>query len=184
MRKLATLAALAAILTATFAPAAQAQTPVRPFLEVSIHAPATGDPIPSLGGGGTATLDAFTPTGNATRSVSTASASVDLGSTDNTALVQNLGSVTAYVAFGSSWVTATTSSTPVAPGMAIAFDAGANTHIAAISASGTTNLAITTGTGIPTFGLAIDNTSPVPVTDNGGSITVDGSVSLAAAVPA
>ena len=132
------------------------------------------------GGGGGGSTEPFTPAGNATLAASTTSSRVALPTADDTTLLQNTGSVTAYVAFGSASVTATTTSTPVPPGMAVALDAGTNTHLAAITASGSTTLTITTGVGLPAFGLALDNSSPVPVSDNGGSITVDGTVSVTA----
>lgn len=126
------------------------------------------------GGGGSVAVDPFAPTGNASLSVTTTSARVALGSADDTTLVQNLGSVSACVNFGNSSVTSVLGScTPVAPGMAIAFDANTATHVAALTSSGSTTLGVTTGTGIPAFGLALDNSTAVPVTDNGGSLTVD-----------
>lgn len=106
------------------------------------------------GGGGGGGFDPFTPTGNATRTVSTSSANVALGSADDTTIVYNSGSVDAYVAFGNSGVTATTSSTRVPAGAAYVFDAGTSTHLAAISASGSGSLSITTGIGQPLIALA------------------------------
>lgn len=111
------------------------------------------------GGGGGGSTEPFTPAGNATLAASTTSSRVALPSADDTTLVQNLGASTAYVVFGGASVTAATTATPVAPGMAIALDAGANTHLAAITASGSTSLAVTTGTGLPAFGLALDNSA-------------------------
>ena len=91
----------------------------------------------------------FAPTGNATLAVTTSTASVALGSAGPTALITNNGAATAYVALGGSGVTATTSGTPINAGQSVTLDVGTNTYLAAITASGTASLAITTGTGLP-----------------------------------
>ena len=92
---------------------------------------------------------ALAPTGQATLAVTTASASVAFGSTGPTALITNNGTSTAYIALGTSGVAATTAGTPINAAQSVALDIGANTYLAAITASGTASLAITTGTGLP-----------------------------------
>jgi len=99
-----------------------------------------------------ASINAFAPSGQAALSAGVTTSNVALGSSDPTALVTNNGSVTAYVNFGGSGVTATTSSYPIGSGQSIAFNVGANTYIAGITASGTAALSITTGTGLPALG--------------------------------
>jgi hypothetical protein len=79
--------------------------------------------------------------------VTNSSARVLLGDTSGNfenIIVTNFGSVTAYVAIGTSSITATTSSTPVPPGLTIQIPqvATTNTDLAAITASGTTTLNI------------------------------------------
>lgn len=115
------------------------------------------------GGGGSATLSPFAPTGNASLSVTTSSGRVALPNSDDTVVLQNLGSVALYLNFGSSGVTAATTDTPLQPGMVATFNAGAATHVAAITSTGTATLAVTTGTGSPSFGLALDPAAIVPV---------------------
>lgn len=94
---------------------------------------------------------AFNASGTTTLAVSAASGNVALPSSDKTVVVQNTGSVTAYVfiAAGSGTV-ATTSNTPVLAGDTVVLSAGiGGTYLAAITSSSTTNLTITTGQGIP-----------------------------------
>src|SRR5262249_4884646 len=117
---------------------------------------------------------AFAPTGQASLAVTTTSARVALGSADPTALITNMGSATAYLAFGGSGVTATTSGYPLQAGWAVAFNVGANTNVAATTAGGATSLSTTTGTGLRAIG----------VTMSGGGGGGAPSSSLGAALPA
>jgi hypothetical protein len=83
-----------------------------------------------------------------------------LGSADATAWVQNLGNSVAYVKLGLSSVTAATTDTPILPGQSIQLAGtalvSANVDLAAITATGSTNLTITTGTGQPSPAIASD----------------------------
>jgi hypothetical protein len=105
---------------------------------------------PAADGSITAGGVALAVTGNAVLSATTVTSNVALGSAGPTALVQNSGPDDVYVAFGTGAVTATTSSTLVQSGQAVSFNVGSSTHIAAITASGTAELSIATGTGVPT----------------------------------
>jgi hypothetical protein len=67
-----------------------------------------------------------------------------------TVLVENLGPSVAYVALGTSTVVATTSSTPVQPGDALAVPQGTATYAASITASGgAATVNFTSGAGSP-----------------------------------
>lgn len=101
-----------------------------------------------------ASLGSFAPTGNASLSVTTSSARVAFGSVDTSMVVQNTGSATAYVKTGDVTVTAATTDTPIPAGASYAFNTGGSGYIAAITASGSTSLRITTGTGLPALALA------------------------------
>jgi hypothetical protein len=96
----------------------------------------------------TATIASLAPTGNAVLAVTTSSARVALGSADGSALINNTGAVTVYVKFGSVAVTAATTDTPILAGQTVNLSAGVNAYIAAITASGSSNITITTGTGL------------------------------------
>jgi hypothetical protein len=94
----------------------------------------------------------FGPTGTTTLSASSVSSNVALPASGSnlTVLVTNGGSVTAYVALGTSnSVVATTSSTPILSGASIPLVQATNTYLAGITASGTAALTITSGTGVP-----------------------------------
>lgn len=102
-------------------------------------------------------LQPFSPAGETkTIAVSDTTGSVALtrapgGAADLTVIVVNVGSAEAFVQFGASDVEATTSSTPIEPGQSMTFSV-ANTdapYLAAITASSTTTLRATSGTGIP-----------------------------------
>jgi len=83
---------------------------------------------------------------------------VALPGADPTVVITNLGPDTVYIKFGTSnAVTAATSDTPLTAGMVFPFSAGANTYVAGITASGTAAVTITTGSGTPSFGLALTN---------------------------
>src|SRR6266851_6763465 len=115
----------------------------------------------------TSSIAAFAPTGQAALAVTTTTANVALASVGPTAVVVNTGTVDAFINFGSNTVTATTSSYLLKAGWGIAFNIGTNTYIAAITSSGTTNLAITTGTGLPALASAGSG-------GTGGAVTLTG----------
>jgi hypothetical protein len=92
----------------------------------------------------------FNATGSASLSVSGTSSTVALPNTSPVAIITNTGSNTAYVKFGISTVTATTSSIPLLAGYTIAFQVPAgSTTLAAITSTSTTALTIITGSGPP-----------------------------------
>jgi hypothetical protein len=111
----------------------------------------------------------FSPTAlPASLSVSNSSSRVVLPSPGPTALIINTGSNAAYLAFGSSSVTATTSGYLLSPGCSVAFNVSGQTYVAAITASSTTTLKITTGSGLPTLS---PNACLQTVTVTAGTIT-------------
>jgi hypothetical protein len=131
----------------------------------------------------------FGPTGTTTLSASSVSSNVALPASGSnlTVLVVNGGSVTGYVALGTSnSVVATTSSVPILPGASIALVQGTNTYLAGITASGTAALTITSGTGVPqvVFGqftgsttagsIAIVALDAATVTTGGTAVTASG----------
>lgn len=120
---------------------------------------------------------AFVPTGNATLAVSNVSARVALPSAGPTALITNTGNVPVYVKFGDVTVTAATTDTPIPAQQSIALNIGSNTYIAAITASGTSNITVSTGTGIPSMaGGGSSGGGSTNVTANAASPTwVEGS---------
>lgn len=129
-----------------------------------------------------ASIAAFNPTGEAALAVSNSSSRVALDSADPTALIVNTGSVVVYVAFGDGTVVATISSYPIQPGWAIAFNTGgAATYVAAITASSTSNLTITTGTGLPAIGAAGASSGGGAVTIADGADVALGAIADAAA---
>jgi hypothetical protein len=97
-------------------------------------------------------VQAFAPVASATLALSTSSDRVALPSSDQTAIVTNTGSVTAYIKLGSASVTAATTDFAIPAGVSIALRPGTNTYIAGIVGSGTGSLAITTGTGSAAMG--------------------------------
>lgn len=138
-------------------------------------------------GPGDATItQAFFPTGQAGITAGTTTGSVALGSTaptSPTALVQNTGAVTAYVRFGISTVVATTSDYPVLAGQSIAFSVGSGTYMAAITASGSAALLVTTGSGVPALsggavvvagGTVITTPTAVTTTEKSTTIATGG----------
>jgi hypothetical protein len=71
-------------------------------------------------------------------------------SADTSVLIRNTSTADAYLVFGNGSVVATTGTGTLLPaGQAVAYAVGASTNVAAITASGSTSLAITTGTGLP-----------------------------------
>lgn len=137
----------------------------------------------------------FVATGQAALTATTTSSNVALGSAGPTVVVTNAGTSTAFVTLGGAGVTATTASTPVFVGYPLVLQAGSNTFLAGITATGTAALTITTGTGTPNstlpgtssgggggtssvnlaqiLGAAISNSNSLPINDAAGSLTVD-----------
>lgn len=114
------------------------------------------NPLP-VTGSISANLGAFAPAaGNSSVSLAVTSASGNVGfTTAGTVQVCNTGANTAYVGFGTSGSAAvTTSATPLLAGYCEAFNSGTNTFLAAITASSTTTLLVTPGTGLPAYGVA------------------------------
>lgn len=101
-----------------------------------------------------ASLGSFAPTGNASLAVTTTTARVAFGSADTSMVIQNTGSATAYIRTGTVAVNALITDTPIPAGGSYAFNTGGQGFIAAITASGSTTLRITTGTGLPALALA------------------------------
>lgn len=126
-------------------------TDVDPVTGARITVPVTPlKPLPVTGsGGGGGSSSPFAVTGNTTLAVTTASARVALPNTDASLLIQNTGSVDAYVKLGNASVTAATTDTLVAAGTKLVLATGTAVDLAAITAAGSTTLAITQGTGTP-----------------------------------
>ena len=137
-----------------------------------------GTVCPPAGGASTitASLGAFAPTGQVALSATTTSSNVALGSAGPTAVITNGGASTAYITFGGAGVTANTSGYPVPAGWVVALSNGANTYVAAVSASGADALTITTGTGLPAFA------APGPA-GGGGAVTISGTLPAFASPP-
>jgi hypothetical protein len=83
--------------------------------------------------------------------------------------VCNTGTVDAYVALGDVNVTATTSNIYIAAGTCPIIATGQNTYLAGITASGSTNLTISSGVGTPSANGA--GGSPLTVTDGTNTVT-------------
>ena len=97
----------------------------------------------------TASITGFTPAAAyASLSVSNASTRVSLPA-GAVVVVYNTGSTAAYVTLGNSSVVATTGGDAIQPGSWMSFTPGASTYLAAITASSTTSLNISGGTGLP-----------------------------------
>jgi hypothetical protein len=96
-------------------------------------------------------VQAFTPTGEATLAVSGASNSVAFATNSastpaaTTAVITNLGTNTAFVVLGDSSASATSQAFPVLPGASVSLAIRANTYIAGISTAGNTTLRVSTG---------------------------------------
>lgn len=153
-------AALVALSSPAYASSVDVWDPVTQTFKTA----STAYPLPVTG---TFSLGAFVPSGGAVSlSASTTSTAVALGATASTVAVANTGANTVYVLFGtSSGTTATTSNGfPVLAGQTVFLGNGANTYIAGITASSTSTLLVTPGSGLPaiTGGGA----------SSGGSITI------------
>lgn len=90
----------------------------------------------------------FTPEAAASLAVTTTTGAAALGSGDNV-LLRNNGSVDLYFLLGASGVEAAATDFLLPAGHSILVAKGANTHVAAITASGSTTLSVTTGDGAP-----------------------------------
>ena len=121
------------------------------------------------------TTPSFAPTAlPASLSVSNVSARVAFPSPGPTALIVNTGSNVAYLNFGSSTVTATTGGYLLGVGCSMAYNVSGQTYVAAITASSTTTLSITTGSGIPSL----------PPNNCTQAVTIPGTVTVAGTVTA
>lgn len=114
----------------------------------------------------------FSPTGQTTLSVTTASGRVAFATPGPTALIINTGANAAYLKFGGSTVTATTSNYLLNPGCAMAWDVNGQGYVAAITGSSTTTLSVATGGGVPTL------------QNSGCSVTLSGTVVVSGTVTA
>lgn len=96
-------------------------------------------------------LQQFTPVGFTTLAVTNVSSSVPFPATGPTLglLVTNDGPDTVYVAIGASSIVATTLNMPVGPGRSVYLPQGTWTTLAAVTASGTGQLTMASGTGAP-----------------------------------
>lgn len=130
---------------------------------------------------------AFNPTGEATLAVTSTSARVAMGSAGPTALIVNTGANTAYVTFGNASVVSTTAlGHPIPSGWALAFDITGTSFIAAITASSTASLTISTGTGmveIAASGSAAAAGEAVNLASVGGTTIAIGQAAMAASLP-
>lgn len=109
----------------------------------------TSGKLCSSAGGSSGGTSPFLITGNATRTATTSSARVALPTSDPVILITNTGTGDAYFKLGDVTVTAATTDTLLGSGRAISVAIGTNTNLAAITASGSTSLAIAQGTGTP-----------------------------------
>ncbi len=158
------LALFCAALLAFSTPASSSSVDVWDPVTQTFKTASTAYPLPVTG---TFSLGAFVPSGGAVSlSASTTSTAVALGATASTVAVANTGANTVYVLFGTtSGTTATTSNGfPVLAGQTVFLGNGANTYIAGITASSTSTLLVTPGSGLPaiTGGGA----------SSGGSVTI------------
>lgn len=95
-----------------------------------------------------ANIPTFAP-GNVTSNVvaSTTSATAAMDANALVVRVYNSGSVTAFIRFGRTTATATTSDMPLPPGAVETFSKGSYDVLAAITASGTATVYVTSGEG-------------------------------------
>lgn len=115
------------------------------------------------------TTAGFDAIGVDTLSVTDSSARVELAATGTTLLVRNEGTTTAYLALGDGTVTAATTGLPIDPltVLTLARDPDTQTHLAAITASGTTTLTAIAGTGgvDPALPIGMAATGNVAITN-------------------
>jgi hypothetical protein len=96
-----------------------------------------------------ASVTSLAPSGAASLAVTSSTGRVALPNAEASALVCNAGSVTVYYKLGTVAVTAATTDYPLLAGYCNGISVGVNTHIAAITSSGTSTLVLTQGTGLP-----------------------------------
>jgi hypothetical protein len=104
----------------------------------------------NINGSISASLGAFVPASQFSLSPTTSSSSVAI-SGGTAVLIQNTGANDAYIKFGAS---ATTSDILIKSGAVIQLDSGGGGTLAAITASGSTTLRITTGSGLAMYNQA------------------------------
>jgi|SRR5579859_1690331 len=161
-RKIGDLLASTLVALSLLSGHAHAQAPVVPYIGVTpnpvggqVYAPVSStNPLP-ISGSITASLGAFAPGGSyATLSVTNSSGNVALP-TGVAIVVYNTGTNNAFVKLGTSnAVTATTSEDVVSPGCYSSYTVGSNTYLAAITASSTTSLIISGGSGLAAAGCS------------------------------
>jgi hypothetical protein len=131
-----------------------------------------------ISGSFSATLSGFAPTPSYSQlSPSTTSSRVALPS-GTVVVVYNTGSTDVFVTLGGSGVTATSADDVVKAGGWMAFAVGSNTYLAGITASGSTTLNISGGSGLPTGGGGGGGSGSVPTgsagSPNASVVTVQG----------
>jgi hypothetical protein len=96
------------------------------------------------------TIKTFMPNGadTATLAVTTTTARVAIDQYSSNVRVVNDGANTAFIAFGDVTVASTTSRMPIRSGATEVFTKGAYGFVAALTATGTTNLYFTSGEGL------------------------------------
>ena len=142
---------------------------------LSIQGAEGGTAVP-ISGTVSASFSGFTPGGSyATIAVSTTSSNVALP-TGPTSVVYNTGAYPAYIKFGSSGVVATTSDDVIQPNAWMAFAVGTYTTLAAITASNSTNLNISGGTGFPTGSIGGAGTGTGSAVTAASGAFVDGAI--------
>ena len=109
-----------------------------------------GNPLNVTGSLSASFAAGFIVTGEASLAVSSSTANVALGSLGPVVKIYNPGTAIVNVKLGTSGVTAALTDTPILPGATEILNTnGTATYLAAIAASGTPTLIITTGTGSP-----------------------------------
>lgn len=95
-------------------------------------------------------LKTFMPNGQDTATIAAtiASARVALDPYSNAVRIINKGAEDAFIQFGDENVTATTAKMPITSGATETFTKGSATHMAAVTASGTAILYVTSGEGM------------------------------------
>lgn len=96
------------------------------------------------------TMTPFSPGATTSLAVSTVSSRVALGSNGSTLEVQNAGTTTIFVKLGTSSVDAAVTDYPIQSGQSkvISRDRNNQSHIAAVTASGSGTLYVTAGEGV------------------------------------
>jgi hypothetical protein len=89
----------------------------------------------------------FTPISTVSLAVTTSTGRVATVGDASTIRLYNAGTATAFVKFGSVTVTAAVTDMPIPTGAIEVFRTGTLTHVAAITASGTATLYVTSGEG-------------------------------------